>query len=214
MPSWTVNVPVMIECVWKNHIGETGHVWTLLHLPRIHFQEWCDAYKRMYCCQRYQLWVLWVWAGLINQFIFIHASTSHDQCGWFILNSERKHILTHLNGSQFRQVYSINHIASNHSQIQHENTPWMSMHQWRVISEKAWLVITHCEWEYSSTPMMELYWTHYHPFEWKSIQVSLFIHSHHNQSLSNTARVQLWNTLEPNLSALRERMSICHWEMI
>ena len=72
-PSWTVNVPVMIECVWKNHIGETGHVWTLLHLPRIHFQEWCDAYKIMYCCQRYQLWVLWVWAGLINQFIFMLA---------------------------------------------------------------------------------------------------------------------------------------------
>ena len=57
-----------------------------------------------------------------------------------------------LNGSQFRQVYSITHISLNHSQTQHKNKRRMYLYQARVIWEKACLVITLYEWEYSSTP--------------------------------------------------------------
>ena len=55
-------------------------------------------------------------------------------------------------------------------------------------------------------------WTRMHtnPFEWKSIQASLFNHSHHNQSLSNTTREQSQNAPLPKKSDLREGMSSHH----
>ena len=49
---------------------------------------------------------------------------------------------------------------------------------------------------------------HTNPFEWKSIQASLVNHSHHNHSLSNTAREQCENAPPPNMSDLSEGMSI------
>ena len=131
--------------------------------------------------------------------------TSHDQRGWSII-LEHQCIPTHLNGSQFRQVYSITHITVNHSQTQHENNTRMLLHQTRVIRAKASLFITHCEWEYSSTPMKSNKTTA-NPFEWKSIQASLFNHSHHSQSLSNTTRGHSRNALSPNSIVLREGMS-------
>ena len=50
----------------------------------------------------------------------------------------------------------------------------------------------------------------YYPFEWKSIQASLFNHSHHNQTLSNTTREQARNAQSPKMSDLREGMSSHH----
>ena len=129
--------------------------------------------------------------GKSSQSIHIHFGTSHYQCGWSITILECECMLTHLNGSQFRQVYSITRITINHSQTQHENTHRMHPDQRQVIWAKACLVITHCEWEYSSTPMKECYGMHSNPFEWKSIQASLFNHSHHNHSLPNTTREHL-----------------------
>ena len=109
-----------------------------------------------------------------------------------------------------RQVYSITHLTINHSQTQHENTDRMHTHQTWVIWEKACLVITHCKWEYSSTPMMELYGMLFHPIEWKSIQAGLVNQSHHNHSLSNTTREQSQNASSPTLSDLREVKSSHH----
>ena len=86
----------------------------------------------------------------------------------------------------------------------------MPFHQTRGIWEKACLVITLCEWEYSSTPMTERKGMHHHPYKWKSIQASLVDHSHHNHSLSNTTREQSQNALSPNTSDLREGMSSHH----
>ena len=93
--------------------------------------------------------------GKSSQSIHIHFITSHYQCVWSIIAIEIECIVSHLNGSQFRQVYSITHITINHSQTQHENTQRMHFYQIRVIWEKACLVITLCEWEHSSTPMKQ-----------------------------------------------------------
>ena len=117
---------------------------------------------------------------------------------------------THLNGSQFRQVYSITHITINHSQTQHENNQGMKHHQRQVMWEKACLVITLFEWEYSSTLMMAFCRMHQNPLEWKSIRASLVNHPHHNHSLSNTTREQWLNAFPPNSSDLREGMSSHH----
>ena len=70
-PSWIANVPVRIECVWKSHFSETGHVWSSLHWPRIHFQEWHDADSCIHCLNYYVMWDWWAWASLVNQVIFI-----------------------------------------------------------------------------------------------------------------------------------------------
>ena len=148
--------------------------------------------------------------GRSSQSIHSTRITSHYQCGWIITPTELECTVTHLNGSQFRQVYSITHITINHSQTQHENNNGMPCNQRRVIWEKACLVITLCEREYSSTPMMECYGMHYHPFEWKSIQASLVNQSHHYQSLSNTTREHSWNALLPVTSDLREGISSHH----
>ena len=86
----------------------------------------------------------------------------------------------------------------------------MQIHQRWVIWEKACLVITLCEWEYSAIPGMVLWRMPLDPIEWKSIQASLFNHSHHNQSLSNTTRSQSRNALSPNSSDLREGKSSNH----
>ena len=83
----------------------------------------------------------------------------------------------------------------------------MLHYQVRVIWEKACLVITQSECEYSSTPMKVFCRMLNYPFEWKSIQACLFSHSHHNHSLSNTAREQPLNALAPNSSDLREDIS-------
>ena len=147
--------------------------------------------------------------GKSSQSIHLTRNTSHDQRVSIVILVELECTTTHLNGSQFRQVYSITHITINHSQTQHENNHGMPFHQNWVIWEKACLVITLCEWEHSSTPMKQN-GMHYNPFEWKSIQASLFNHSCHNQSLSNTTREQLVNASLPKMSDLREGMSSHH----
>ena len=86
----------------------------------------------------------------------------------------------------------------------------MHLHQRWVMWEKACLVITHCEWEYSSTPMMVFCRMYHNPIEWKSIQASLFNHSHHNQSLSNTTREQSIKDSLPKMSDLSAGMSSHH----
>ena len=145
--------------------------------------------------------------GKSSQSIHIHTITSHYQCAWFIIILELECILTYLNGGQFRQVFSVTHITITHSQTQCENTPRMNTDQIQVIWEKACLVITHYEWEYSSTPMMGLYEMRYHPFEWKSTEACLFNHSHHSHSLSNTTWEQVRNASLPKISVLSESMS-------
>ena len=148
--------------------------------------------------------------GKSSQSILIHVLTSHDQCGWIIILLEIECLKTQLNGSQFRQVYSITHITINYSQTQRENKHRMPFyHRW-VIWEKACLVITHCGWEYSAIPGMVLWRMPLDPIEWKSIQASLVNQSHHNQSLSNTTREQSRNAPVPKKSDLREGMSSHH----
>ena len=123
--------------------------------------------------------------GKSSQSVYSIRITSHDQLCWFIIN-ELECVITHLNGSQFRQVCSITHVTVNHSQAQHENTSRMHFHQRRVIQEKACLVVTPCKCEYSSTPAMEFHRIHFDPLEQTPMQASLVTHSHHNHSLSNT----------------------------
>ena len=112
--------------------------------------------------------------GRSNESIRTYTITSHYQSAWFIIFIEWEYTATHLNGSQFRQVYSVTHITINHSQTLHKNSSGM----------------------------------HHYPFEWKSIQASLFNHSYHNQSLSNTTREQPMNAPSPNTSDLSEGKSI------
>ena len=94
--------------------------------------------------------------GKSSQSIHIHGSTSHDQCVWST-SIEHECTKTQLNGSQFRQVYSITHITFNHSQTQHENNTRMHVedtHRW----DWACLNIIHSEWESLSRVMWRGYW--------------------------------------------------------
>ena len=78
--------------------------------------------------------------GKSSQSIITPVITSHYQC-WSI-NFEFECPTTHLNGSQFRQVYSITHNTINHSQTQYENTHRMYSHQTWATWAKACLVIS------------------------------------------------------------------------
>ena len=119
--------------------------------------------------------------GKSSQSIHIHAVTSHYQCAWSII-LEYECLIAHLNGSQFRQVYSITHVTITHSQTQHENTHRMQLYQRWVIWEKACLVITLCEWEYSSTPMK-------HTRNWYNSFQSFPMHPHsQSHTLCNQRR--------------------------
>lgn len=67
-------VLLLVECPWKIHIGETGHVYASFIVHENHFEEWCSEDYGM--CNWNTLshllfWVLWVWANLVNQFPFI-----------------------------------------------------------------------------------------------------------------------------------------------
>ena len=64
------DVILVVECTWKNHIGETGHVWASFIMDENHSQEWCDEDNGMWNNQQ---WVLWVWASLVSQFSFIQS---------------------------------------------------------------------------------------------------------------------------------------------
>ena len=95
--------------------------------------------------------VRFVSLGMSSQSSPNHSITLHNQHRWVLIylfdpvfiNIECQCIITHVHGSQFRQVYSITHITINHSQTQRDNTTRMQIHQRRVIWEKASLVITH-----------------------------------------------------------------------
>ena len=36
------DVILVLECKWKMHIGETGHVWTSFQVGEKHSRDWCD----------------------------------------------------------------------------------------------------------------------------------------------------------------------------
>ena len=115
--------------------------------------------------------------GKSSQSIIIPLITSHDQWGEFTIIHIPQWPLFHLNGFQFGQVYSITETIYSHSQTQQEDNCGMYFHQRRVIWEKTSLVITHCEWEYSSTPMKP---NKIHPcrFQLLPIQANLCNQSH------------------------------------
>ena len=89
--------------------------------------------------------------GKSSQSIHSMRITSHDQRAR-ISSTRAKRTATHLNGRQFRQVYSVSRRRRNHFQTQHEYKCRTHEYQTWVIWEKACLVLTCDEWEYSSTP--------------------------------------------------------------
>ena len=42
------DVILVVECIWKIHIGETGHVYSSFIVDENHFQERCDEDSRMW----------------------------------------------------------------------------------------------------------------------------------------------------------------------
>ena len=86
-----------------------------------------------------------------SSFHFI-ITTSHDQFSGFII-IETECIITKLNGSQLRQVYSLLFLQAIHSQTLHENTDRMTRCQSRVISNWASLFIISFFEKHSSIPM-------------------------------------------------------------
>ena len=126
----------------RMHVEEP-HWWDWACLNIIH-SEWESLSRVMWRGKRnvklsLPIVVSDVSLGKSSQSIHIHESTSHYQCVWRI-TLESECINTHLNGFQFRQVYSITSITINHSQTQHESTDRMPCHQRRVIWAKACLV--------------------------------------------------------------------------
>ena len=198
-PSWIANVPVMIECIWKSHIGETGHVWASLHWPRIHFQEWHDADTGMCCFLHHLLWVLWVlWVleGLASRLSPLNF-TLHDQRR--IILNKCKCVFSHLNGGQLRQVYSITETIHNHSQTQHNNTHRRWTRQTQRIWVKANLVIILSFLAHSPTVMMR-HRTRCHQIEWIPTLRNLVNRSHKKKQLLNAALSQLWKDSSPKRS--------------
>ena len=108
-------------------------------------------------CGHSKVWLYWsvvsdVSLGKSSPSPLVRFPTSHDQWGWSILLITEC-VLAHLNGLQFRHVYSITHTRRSHSQTRHENSTRMPFYRTEVIWEKACLVITPCEWECSSIQM-------------------------------------------------------------
>ena len=68
--------------------------------------------------------------------------TSHDQRGVGVIDIKSKGILTTLNGSQFRQVYSSFSLQSIHSQSLRENNHGMNHHQTDRIATQPSLFLT------------------------------------------------------------------------
>ena len=68
--------------------------------------------------------------------------TSHDQRGIGVADIESKGILSTLNGSQFRQVYSSFSLQSIHSQSQPKNNHGMTHHQTGRIATPPSLFLT------------------------------------------------------------------------
>ena len=172
-----------------------------------HSREWCDEDNGMWNYTCHWFWVMWVWASLVNQFTFMQSLRIISVVDLLYIN--RNTLSPNWMEVNSGKSSQSNHITINHSQTQHDNTERMHFHQRWVIWAKACLVITHSEWEYSSTPVKHNRMRHY-PFEWKSIQASLVNHSYHNQSLLNTTREHSLNAPAPNTSDLREGMSSHH----
>ena len=96
------DVILVLECIWKNHIGEIGHVYISFR------RRWESLSITMWRGQRNVLLLLPVAVsdlslGKSSQSIHSQSSTSHYQCAWSII-SDYACITTHLNGFQFRQV--------------------------------------------------------------------------------------------------------------
>ena len=68
-------VPLLVECIWKIHIVETGHVYASFIVHENHFEEWCSEDNRRSNSNHNHLlfWVLWVWASLVHHLPFISS---------------------------------------------------------------------------------------------------------------------------------------------
>ena len=124
----------MPECFRKEHVAESGHVYHSIQ----------SAMKPLSSV---------MWHGYINEqllssisspngsispevasvvslgksshSILSMRSTSHHQCGCFVVLGERERIPAHFDGLQFRQVYWMSGVKGSHSQTRHGYTHTM-----------------------------------------------------------------------------------------
>ena len=78
------------------------------HFIRLHdySQAWYNEGTEMWYCSHLLSWVIWVWAGLVNQFTHTTNTAQNQLIG--ISTTKLECMTSHLYGLQFRQIYSKN----------------------------------------------------------------------------------------------------------